>query len=38
LDSGGAVCSVGSISYPCSLLVDTHVSAVTQNVLNRFLS
>jgi hypothetical protein len=36
--SGGAVFSVGSITYPSSLLVDSHVSRVTLNVLTRFLS
>lgn len=35
--SGGAVYSVGSISYVCSLPVDDHVSRVTANVLRRFL-
>ncbi len=34
---GGAVFSVGSITYPSSLLVDAHVSRVTRNVLSRFL-
>ena len=34
---GGAVFSVGSITYPCSLLVDRHISAVTDNVVKRFL-
>ena len=36
--SGGAVFSVGSITYPASLLVDEHVSRITANVLTRFLS
>jgi hypothetical protein len=36
--SGGAVFSVGSITYPSSLLVDPNVSRVTANVINRFLS
>ena len=35
--SGGAVFSVGSITYPCSLLVDRHISTVTDNVVKRFL-
>jgi N,N-dimethylformamidase len=37
LASGGAVFSVGSITYPASLLVDTAVSRITANVLGRFL-
>jgi hypothetical protein len=36
--SGGAVFSVGSITYPASLLVDEAVSRVTANVLSRFLA
>jgi hypothetical protein len=35
--SGGAVFSVGSISYPCSLPVDETVSTLTANVVRRFL-
>ena len=35
--SGGAVFSVGSIVWPASLLVDEGVSAITRNVLRRFL-
>ena len=35
--SGGAVFSVGSISYVTSLPVDEHVSRLTDNVLRRFL-
>jgi N,N-dimethylformamidase len=35
--SGGEVFSVGSISYPCSLPVDEHISAITRNVVGRFL-
>jgi hypothetical protein len=35
---GGAVFSVGSISYCSSLPVDEHVSLVTANVLRRFLA
>ena len=34
---GGAVFSVGSITYPASLLVDNAVSRITANVLRRFL-
>lgn len=34
--SGGAVFSVGSITYAASLLVDDAVSRITQNVLRRF--
>ena len=37
-DSGGAVFSVGSISYPSSMLVDDVISRITANVINRFLS
>ena len=36
-ESGGQVFSVGSISYPSSLLVDEKVSKITTNVLKRFL-
>jgi hypothetical protein len=36
-DSGGAVFSVGSITWPASILVDTGVSQITANVINRFL-
>ena len=35
--SGGAVFSVGSISYPASLPVDDKVSRITANVLKQFL-
>ncbi|HJT79497.1 MAG TPA: carboxypeptidase-like regulatory domain-containing protein [Gemmataceae bacterium] len=35
--SGGAVFSAGSISYPCSLPVDEHISKLTANVVRRFL-
>jgi N,N-dimethylformamidase len=35
--SGGAVFSVGSISYTCSILVDDAISQITANVLRRFL-
>jgi N,N-dimethylformamidase beta subunit-like, C-terminal len=35
--SGGCVYSVGSISYVCSIVVDEQISAVTRNVLRRFL-
>lgn len=34
---GGAVFSVGSITYPASLWVDPAVSRITRNVLDRFL-
>lgn len=37
LDNGGSVFSVGSITYPSSLLVDPIVSRVTANVVTRFL-
>jgi len=35
--SGGAVFSVGSISYTCSVIVDDAISTITGNVLHRFL-
>ena len=35
--SEGAVYSVGSISYPCSLPVDENISTITKNVISRFL-
>ncbi len=35
--SGGAVFSVGSITYPAVLLVDPGVSRITANVIRRFL-
>ena len=35
--SGGAVYSVGSISYTCSLPVDEPLSRITANVVRRFL-
>ena len=35
--SGGAVFSVGSISYTCSVIVDDAISMITGNVLRRFL-
>jgi hypothetical protein len=34
--SGGAVFSVGSITYPACLLVDETISHITNNVLSRF--
>ena len=34
--SGGAVFSVGSISYPCALPVDENISKITRNVHERF--
>ncbi len=36
--SGGAVFSVGSITYPACLLVDANLSQVTRNVIERFLA
>ena len=36
-EGGGAVFSVGSISYPASILVDEQVSRITKNVIERFL-
>lgn len=35
--SGGAVFSVGSITWPASILVDEPVSKITANVLQRFV-
>ena len=35
--SGGAVFSVGSITYPASILVDEVVSRITANVIERFV-
>ena len=35
-ETGGQVFSVGSISWPASILVDDVVSAMTANVLRRF--
>ena len=35
--SGGAVFSVGSITWPASVLVDKNVSCITRNVLEKFL-
>lgn len=35
--SEGAVFSVGSITWPASILVDAHVSRITRTVLERFL-
>jgi hypothetical protein len=37
LANGGAVFSVGSITWPACLLVDSGVSRITNNVLARFL-
>jgi hypothetical protein len=37
-DSGGQVFSVGSITWPASILVDEGVSRITRNVLDRFLT
>jgi hypothetical protein len=36
-DSGGAVFSVGSITYPACVLVDSAISRITANVISRFL-
>jgi hypothetical protein len=36
--SGGAVFSAGSITYPSALLCDLPTSAITVNVLRRFLA
>ena len=36
-DHGGAVFSVGSITWPSALFVDEKVSTITRNVLKRFL-
>jgi hypothetical protein len=36
-DSGGAVFSVGSITWPASLLVDPAISTITNNVLRKFM-
>lgn len=36
--SGGAVFSVGSITWPACVLVDDKVSRITSNVINRFLT
>jgi N,N-dimethylformamidase len=36
--SGGAVFSAGSIAWPSAISVDSAVSRITANVLNRFLS
>jgi hypothetical protein len=36
--SGGAVFSVGSITWVSALFTDSHVSTVTRNVLSRFRS
>ena len=36
-DSGGAVFSVGSITWSACVLVDPYISRITSNVINRFL-
>ncbi len=36
--SGGAVFSAGSITYPAALLIDSDISLITANVLDRFIS
>lgn len=35
-EGGGAVFSVGSITYPAALLIDPTVSLITRNVVDRF--
>jgi hypothetical protein len=37
LSNGGAVFSVGSITFPTALLLDEPCSRITSNVLRRFL-
>jgi hypothetical protein len=37
-DSGGAVFSVGSITYTSSIAIDDNISKITANVLEQFLS
>ncbi|MDB6121224.1 MAG: hypothetical protein JWQ71_217 [Pedosphaera sp.] len=37
-ESGGAVFSVGSITWPACILVDEPISKITRNVLDRFLA
>jgi N,N-dimethylformamidase len=37
-ESGGAVFSVGSITWPASVLVDPAISTITSNVLRRFIA
>ena len=34
--SGGEVFSVGSITYPSSILIDSKISQITRNVVERF--
>jgi hypothetical protein len=36
--TGGAVFSVGSITWPSSVMVSEAVSRITSNVLRRFLT
>lgn len=36
-DSGGAVFSVGSITWSACVLVDPYISRITSNVINRFI-
>jgi hypothetical protein len=36
--SGGAVFSVGSITWPASIVVSDTVSTITKNVISRFLA
>ena len=37
-EAGGAVFSVGSITWPSAILLDDHVSKITANVLKRFMA
>lgn len=37
VESGGAVFSVGSITWSACVLVDPYISRITSNVINRFL-
>jgi hypothetical protein len=36
--NGGMVFAAGSITWPSSILVDAHISKITDNVLRKFLS
>ena len=36
--SGGAVFSVGSITWSACVLVDPYISRITSNVINHFLA
>ncbi len=37
VERGGAVFSVGSITYVSCVLVDANISRITRNVIERFL-